>query len=128
MFGKSLTSAYSLLYLFLFSAYEYVPDSEEASESMMSSIEPSSPKPTPADSDTEMPTHSREFVEEIQRLQEQISTELTEHEEDVPKEEAAPEYVVQAEAEDQPEEEAVIVISDIPVSYTHLTLPTNHRV
>jgi len=58
-------------------AYEYVPDTEEASDSFMSSLDAASPKP-PADSDSEMATVTKEFVEEFQKIHEKMEIEIDE--------------------------------------------------
>ncbi|GFS02464.1 titin, partial [Elysia marginata] len=121
-------------------SYEYMADTEEASDSMMSSLEPSSPKPGPGDSDSEPVAHSQAFVEQVQKLQQQYS-ELTESEEEIPKEDVlieeqpevdeAPEVLESSEivtevakpSEEQPEpyqtdlsEETIVVseVSEVP--------------
>ncbi|XP_060064415.1 titin-like, partial [Ylistrum balloti] len=62
-------------------AYEYVPDTEEASDSFLSSIEAASPKPH-IDSDSEISTVAKEFEEQIQKVKEKMEIEILEAKEE----------------------------------------------
>lgn len=53
------------------SAYEYVQDTEEASDSVQSSVDAMSPRQYP-DSDTETTLARRQMLEEMQEMQDRI--------------------------------------------------------
>lgn len=54
------------------SAYEYVQDTEEASDSVQSSVDAMSPRQIP-DSDTEATEARRQMLEEMQQMQDRIN-------------------------------------------------------
>lgn len=58
-------------------AYEYVPDTEEASDSVMSSVDTASPRPL-TESDSEMSTLPKEILEEMRKMQQNMEIDIDE--------------------------------------------------
>ena len=62
---------------FFITAYEYVPDTEEASDSVMSSVDTASPRPL-TESDSEMSNLPKEILEEMRKMQQNMEIDIDE--------------------------------------------------